>query len=470
MLGRISKYRDRLAQHFDIETRPDLSFIRSALRRALQDHLTEDDSADKKAVLVGDSVALARMLGLKKTQLLIFSYPDFTLENLALLSEEYDFVISDRALHRCGNLDDAARETIRVLRPGGWFVHTTSLLDVDTGARRDWRRCRPPELEKLFSSASSCAAGGWGSLGSHALVSWIVGRKTSPTPALIPTVATRKSRRRWYTYKPRAAKFGVVAAVRNEAPYLLEWIAHYRMLGFQQITIYDNQSNDTSARILAPLARAGIINAMYWSDRPAKQRRAYSNAIRKLQPYVEWCLFADLDEFLILDPGLSLADLLPKDPDVSAVAIPWRMYGSAGLRNRSPEPVIERFTRAAPDNEHLVKSLVRLRDVERMSLHIPKIFTGRIVDVSGAPVDAGTRGLLPQPAHGPARINHYFNRSWEEFTCKRARGRGAVPGGFHDVESFDKVGPGAVELPDALRLVPAVKQEIARLRRIIGGS
>jgi hypothetical protein len=146
------------------------------------------------------------------------------------------------------------------------------------------------------------------------------------------------------------------------------------------------------------------------------------------------------------------------------------MYGSAGKRNRSPELVIERFTNAAPANNHLVKSLVRLRDVDRMALHIPKIFTGRIVDVGGNDVDVATRGLLREPANGPARINHYFNRSWEEFTCKRARGRGAVPGGFHAEESFDKVGPGEVDLTDALRFVPAVKEEVARLRRIVGRS
>jgi SAM-dependent methyltransferase len=288
MLGRIAKYRDRLAQYFAFESRPDLPFLRSALRPALHDRLAAEDSADRKAVIIGDSVGLARLVGLRKAQLLILPYPDFTLENLALLGDEYDFVIADRMLHRCDSLEDAARETMRVLRPNGWFVHTTSILDLDTEARADWRRYRPAALEKLFPAISSSTAGGWGGV-----MSWVVGRKASPAPQLVPTVATRKSRRRWYRYKPRAATFGVVAAARNEAPYLLEWIAHYRVLGFEQITIYDNQSNDASARILAPLARAGIINAMYWTDRAAKQRRAYSNAIRKLRPFVEWCLFAD---------------------------------------------------------------------------------------------------------------------------------------------------------------------------------
>ncbi len=43
-----------------------------------------------------------------------------------------------------------------------------------------------------------------------------------------------------------------------------------------------------------------------------------------------------------------------------------------------------------------------------------------------------------------------------------------MTGGFHDVAAFDLVGPGEVELPDAIRLAPAVKEEVRRLRRIVG--
>src|SRR5262249_6990997 len=155
-------------------------------------------------------------------------------------------------------------------------------------------------------------------------------RKAANSAELAPTAATRTARRRWYAFKPRPARFGVVAIVRNEAPYLLEWIAHYRGLGFREVTILDKQSNYGSPGILAPLARAGIINAKYWADRDKKQIRAYGNAVRSLRPMVEWCLFVDLDEFLVLDPGLTLNDLVPADPGISAVGIPWRIFGSGG--------------------------------------------------------------------------------------------------------------------------------------------
>jgi SAM-dependent methyltransferase len=456
-LIRLRKWWARLARRLDFELRPDFRFIRSAIQRALKGRLAAEDSESKKAVVLRGSVRLARALGLSKTRLLILDYPDFALENLALLGDEYDFVIADRALHRCDSLEDAAHETMRVLRPGGCFVHTTSSLDFALDMPIDWRRFAPSTLAKLFPHSAEI------STGAGPLASWIVGRKVAAGGDLNPTAITRSAKPQRYRFRPRRAKFGVVAIVRNEAPYLLQWIAHHRVLGFEQFTIYDNQSNDASARILAPLARAGIINAVYWSDRNDRQRRAYDNAARRLRSSVEWCLFADLDEFLVLDPGLTLDDILPVDPRISAVGIPWRVFGSGGQRNRGTELVIERFTKAAPTFHRLVKSLVRLRDLRKMGIHTPKRIAGRVADIQGSPLDLRT----PRTAASPARINHYFNRSWEEFVSKRLRGDIALLGETYSLSAFDRYGAGEVELIDALPLAPAVRQEVARLRAIV---
>ena len=181
-----------------------------------------------------------------------------------------------------------------------------------------------------------------------------------------------------------------------------------------------------------------------------------------MRPFVEWCLFADLDEFLVLDPGLTLEDILPATPEISAVGIPWRIFGSGGQRNRGTELVVERFTKAAPTFHRLVKSLVRLRDTQAMGIHIPKKINGRVADIAGLRLDL----LNPRTAPSAARINHYFNRSWEEFVSKRLRGDIALVGKTYSSDDFDRYGAGEVELPDALDL-PAVRQEVSRLRAIV---
>jgi SAM-dependent methyltransferase len=449
--------RARLAGHLAFELRPGFRFIRAAAGHALKGRLAAEDSESKSAVVTRGSLWLARTLGLARTRHLILDYPDFTLENLALLGDEYDFLIADRALHRCDNLEDAAHEIMRVLKPGGRFVLTTCGLDFASTVPVDWRRLSLTAVARLFPHACALATGGGPAAG------WITGRKDGAA-TLKPTIATRPASRRHYRFRPRAARFGLVAIVRNEAPYLLQWIAHYRVLGFEQITIYDNESNDGTYRILAPLARAGIVNARYWPDRSNRQRAAYDNAVRRLRPLVEWCLFADLDEFLVLDPGLRLDDILPADPGISAVGIPWRMFGSDGQRNRGAELVIERFTKAAPTFHRLVKSLVRLRDAKSMTVHIPKLRAGRVADIAGRPLDLER----PRTAPSAARINHYFNRSWEEFLYKRLRGDVILARGeTYPFEAFDRYGAGEVEVRDALALAPAVKSEMQRLRAIV---
>jgi hypothetical protein len=257
--------------------------------------------------------------------------------------------------------------------------------------------------------------------------------------------------------------------VRNEAPYLLEWIAYYRVLGFGQITIYDNCSNDASARILHALSKAGVINAVYWKDRHRKQARAYEQAARRLRPYVEWCLYADIDEFLVLDPGLHLEDLVPPQREVVAVLICWRMFSSSGQFNRGTDLVMERFTKASPTNARIVKSLVRIAALRRMTVHMPKAAHGeRMVDVEGRTVQVKRSNSVTQPSTGRARLNHYKNRSWEEFQCKRARGIGSAREGMLISEDkFHRWNGPEVELTDILRLAPAVKEEVARLRKIV---
>jgi hypothetical protein len=145
----------------------------------------------------------------------------------------------------------------------------------------------------------------------------------------------------------------------------------------------------------------------------------------------------------------------------------WRVYGSAGFRNREAGLTLERFTKCRQHNSRIVKSLVRLRDVALVEVHIPRRLNGRVTDVVGRTVENVHSNHVPWLVEGPARINHYISRSWEEFESKRARGRGAVVGAFREADAFDRAGPGAVERLDALRYVPAVREEVARLRKIV---
>lgn len=452
------RFRARLTEPLAFAVRPGGSSIIPAVRGLL----SGADSSDKKAVLIGRSEGLADFLGLRKCSRLRLDYPDFTLENLALLSDEYDFVVTDRMLHLCDSVRDAAHETMRVLKPGGWYVHTTALCDVALRAGYHPSRLSPAKLQALFPHTTGAISGRAGA------AIWVAGRKAADAPPLVPTVATRTAWRPWYRFRPQPAKFGIVTMMRNEAPYLLEWIAYHRLLGFGQIAIYDNQSNDASPRILGPLARAGIINAVYWRDRPGKQDRAYTHGGKRLRPFVDWCLFCDLDEFLVMKPGVSLEHLLPAEPDVAGLAICWRVFGSSGLRNRGTEPVIARFLKAKERDSRVVKTMARIKDLPSMSVHLPHAINGRMTDLDGRTLEHVRGNAIGWHTDCAARLHHYQNRSWEEFQCKRARGIGNQIGQMVGDDYFDRIGKGTVLVDDLLPLVPAVLEEVARLRKIVG--
>lgn len=477
---------------------------RYSMYRALSAALASEDSPDKRAVVISGSDYLAKLLGLAHTHKVSLSYPEFTLENLALLDNAYDFVISDQVMEHCRDIVDVCSETMRVLKPGGWFVHTTCFINVVHAAPDDFWRCTPYNLRRMFPYSANVRSDGWGNRLATILMesgfrllpvpedednpihqvavsnepdwpisTWVLGQKAKDAPSIEPSIRRRRAQPQQYTFSPKPAKIGLVTCIRNEAPYLLEWIAHYKVLGFEQIVIYDNESNDATFDILGPLSAAGEVNAVYWSppQDQNKQASAYNDARVRLTSVVEWCAFLDLDEFLILDEGTNVFDLLPDAPGANSVAIPWRLFGSAGIRHRETGLTLERFVMAATNNDRHVKTITRLKEAGFINIHVPHLIKGNIVGIDGRALPSDTRGELSSPITGRARLNHYFCRSWEEFQCKRARGRGAVVKGaadeFRNDSIFKAMDYNDVEERSGAQFAPAVKAEMSRLRSLI---
>ena len=49
----------------------------------------------------------------------------------------------------------------------------------------------------------------------------------------------------------------LVSAMRNEGPFVLEWLAYHRVIGVDQVVIVSNGSTDGSDELLTALAAAG---------------------------------------------------------------------------------------------------------------------------------------------------------------------------------------------------------------------
>ncbi|WP_443751177.1 glycosyltransferase family 2 protein [Asticcacaulis solisilvae] len=225
----------------------------------------------------------------------------------------------------------------------------------------------------------------------------------------------------------------VCLIAKNEGPYLKEWIAYHRILGFDQIVVYENNSSDNSAEILEKLSRAGKVTHRVWKlgARESAQITAYRDALKRCR--TDWLLFIDADEFLVLHNHRYVNDFLRDfhdQKDITAVGINWRIFGDGGCKGYDSRPVMRRFLRASKPqfgvNAH-IKSFIRVK-AQKGIVHMHTCqTTGRMVHASGVPLVMPDWGLSAEIEHSHAQVNHYYTKTAEEYALKKQRGSADVP-------------------------------------------
>jgi hypothetical protein len=222
----------------------------------------------------------------------------------------------------------------------------------------------------------------------------------------------------------------IVAIVKNETPYIAEWIEYHRLVGVQKFFIYDNESTDNLKDFLEPYITAGIVEYTFF---PGKRQQviAYNDALQRYKYTSFWIAFIDIDEFLVPVQDESISGFLRDFKDVPGIEINQVLYGSSGHRTKTDGLVLERFKDRAPFDlieNRGVKSIVNPRHVFFMATaHVAEYFDGeRSVDTNK---NRNLKASLDRPAlHDKLRINHYACKSLEEFTSRINLGRASSPG------------------------------------------
>lgn len=233
----------------------------------------------------------------------------------------------------------------------------------------------------------------------------------------------------------------IVTTMRNEAPFILEWLAYHRLIGFTDFLVFSNDCADGTDAMLDRLADMGLLTHLH-NPRPGKktvQWKALSRAgNHPLVKRAEWVFVSDVDEFLCIHPGAGyLDDLFAACPQATGFALPWRMFGNAGVVPFRDAPVIGQFVHCGPDaliwpwRAVQFKSLFRPTPaLGRLGVHSPQNAlrhdtVSGWVDGNGQPMDAnaGTVQTTTTPRYGLAQINHYALGAVENFLIKAERGR-----------------------------------------------
>jgi hypothetical protein len=235
---------------------------------------------------------------------------------------------------------------------------------------------------------------------------------------------------------PPQNRSAVVTSIRNEGISILEWIAHNRAIGFDEIFIYTNNNTDGSTRLLEVLANQKIIRLINNTVDPSvpPQVKAYEHSIHFLPELrqFKWAFYMDADEFFIprCEPTFTLDDFFQKldarfdDHLPSAISFNWKWFGSQNAFEKTDGLLLRRFIHSI-HNEH-VKSLVQLDCVLSMKpLHCPVMFKD-CSTVNSQLQAVPNMSAQIKPEYGLGQINHYWNKSFQEYVIKKFRGRGAV--------------------------------------------
>ena len=257
----------------------------------------------------------------------------------------------------------------------------------------------------------------------------------------------------------------VLAAARNEAPYLLDWIAYHLSIGFEHVFLYSNENADGSDALLTLLARHGVITLVHnqRSARLGPQLKGYTHALTMLPQILDfrWAALLDVDEYLGFDARVfgGVADFLAvqESQRVDAIALCWLMFAALPEDRWSDASTLTRFVRRDSEVQPIVKSLIRPNRFWYSQPHFPTASLDAAFEYRSA--DGGVHhhryatdqgpAVSPLPSAEQAWVNHYMLRSAEEALWKWARGRGDL----------------AASHPEALRPLDSVAEGFLRLAR-----
>ncbi|UWR79100.1 glycosyltransferase family 2 protein [Phaeobacter inhibens] len=241
----------------------------------------------------------------------------------------------------------------------------------------------------------------------------------------------------------------ILTSMKNEAPFILEWIAYHKAIGAKHFLVYTNDCSDNTNEILDRLAELGLVTrvANPWDPTSGKKPQHVALADAMQQPVyqtADWVLTIDVDEFVNIHVGDGrFADLFKAAGDPNVISFTWKFFGNGGVADYEDRPITEQFTACAPEfipkprlGWGFKSMLHKSAPYTKIGVHRPlkiddeeNISQVRWVNGSGRVMpemlltNNGWRSTKRSLGYRMATLNHYVLRSADSFLVKRDRGR-----------------------------------------------
>ncbi|MBR4383409.1 MAG: glycosyltransferase family 92 protein [Selenomonadaceae bacterium] len=228
----------------------------------------------------------------------------------------------------------------------------------------------------------------------------------------------------------------VVAILKNEGAYLKEWLDYHLLAGVNHFYLYDNDSPDDQAEVVAPYVEAGLVDYFHAPGR-MMQYAVYNDTVKNFKFQCRYMAFIDGDEFIFPKTNQSIVEtldeILSQNLNAAGVAINYQIFGSNNHETADlSRGVLERFTRRAPvDWTELMyggkyifgtfyfKSIANPRLISVVDNAHSINFFGDLHCVNSNGVIEQEAGKNRLVAPDKILLNHYPTKSREEFISRR---------------------------------------------------
>nr|WP_246413936.1 glycosyltransferase family 2 protein [Rubricella aquisinus] len=234
--------------------------------------------------------------------------------------------------------------------------------------------------------------------------------------------------------------------MKNEGPFILEWLAYHRAIGVTDFLVYTNDCNDGTDTFFDLLQAKGYLTHRqnpYREVGMKPQHAAYQDAqSTEIAMNADWVIPMDVDEYISIHAGEgTLHDLFAAVPDANMISMTWRLFGNGDVAAFEERFTTEQFTACAPEyirKPHQAwgfKTMFRpLGYYNKFGVHRPKGLKSEAmhlinwVNGSGqrfpdAMLRTGWRNTVQTWGYDLVTLNHYAVRSAESYLVKRDRGR-----------------------------------------------
>lgn len=213
----------------------------------------------------------------------------------------------------------------------------------------------------------------------------------------------------------------IAAIMKNEKPYLKEWLEYHLLQGVEHFYLCDNESTDGTRKYLSPYIQNNIVTYIPITGKN-QQLSCYEKIVSEYKNETSWLAIIDIDEYLTPIQAPDIKNFLKEFKDVSEVSLHWMNYGDSGAFSRPQSLITEFFTSHGRFLNHTVKSIVRPEKV----INFRAFGSNHYVHVDGKSVNEYHKPvnyMLNMHISGDkARVNHYIVKTFTEFLYKKSRG------------------------------------------------